>query len=111
MTRGAQVVDDGRCASPAQSPLWGLGKVVALEHPELKCRCVDLDGAKVAADEIEPLVEALLRPDWEDQLAYRGRRRLAARLVRSGRGDGLCLPSEGTFRLAKRFAISLKGSG
>ena len=101
VTHGAQVVSGERCTSPAQSALWGLGKVVALEHPELKCRCVDLDGANVAADELDPLLEELLSPDREDQLAFRGPRRLAPRLVRSGQGDSLSLPSEGNFRLAK----------
>ena len=29
--------------SPAQAPLWGLGRVIGYEHPELNCTCVDLD--------------------------------------------------------------------
>src|SRR5581483_6085999 len=44
VTRGAQPVGDGAAvASVAQSPLWGLGKVIALEHPERWCVRVDLD--------------------------------------------------------------------
>ena len=29
--------------SLAQSPLWGLGRVIAAEHPELSCTRIDLD--------------------------------------------------------------------
>jgi NADPH:quinone reductase-like Zn-dependent oxidoreductase/NAD(P)-dependent dehydrogenase (short-subunit alcohol dehydrogenase family)/SAM-dependent methyltransferase/acyl carrier protein len=29
----------------AQSTLWGMGRVIALEHPELTCICMDLPGA------------------------------------------------------------------
>ena len=43
LTRGAQVTEGQRQACPAQAALWGLGKVVALEHPELNCRLLDLD--------------------------------------------------------------------
>jgi phthiocerol/phenolphthiocerol synthesis type-I polyketide synthase C len=30
---------------PAQAPLWGFGRVVQAEHPELRCRLVDLHSA------------------------------------------------------------------
>ena len=43
VTSGAQeagALDDP--LSPAQAPAWGLGKALALEHPELHCVCVDL---------------------------------------------------------------------
>jgi hypothetical protein len=44
ITRGAQPVD----AVPAelaiqQAPLWGLGRVIALDHPKLACVRVDLN--------------------------------------------------------------------
>lgn len=34
---------------PEQAPLFGLARVVRLEHPELKCRCLDFDEAATAA--------------------------------------------------------------
>ncbi|MFY0568811.1 SDR family NAD(P)-dependent oxidoreductase [Archangium lansingense] len=44
VTRGAQAVKDTRPGlALAQAPLWGLGRVVDLEHPELRCTRVDLD--------------------------------------------------------------------
>ena len=32
----------------AQAPAWGLGKVVALEHPELRCARIDLEPGAAA---------------------------------------------------------------
>jgi acyl transferase domain-containing protein/NADPH:quinone reductase-like Zn-dependent oxidoreductase/NAD(P)-dependent dehydrogenase (short-subunit alcohol dehydrogenase family)/SAM-dependent methyltransferase/acyl carrier protein len=81
-TRGAQKVDpDDKTLSPVGATVWGLGKVVALEHPELRCKLVDLapDGA---ADEIETLRVALDAEDDEDQVALRGGRRWGTRLQR-----------------------------
>src|SRR6185295_19037282 len=34
VTRGAQPVVERVATVPAQAPVWGLGRVVALEHPE-----------------------------------------------------------------------------
>jgi len=82
VTRGAQSVEtDSDVPGVAQSPLWGMGKVIALEHPELNCVRVDLDyenQARVA----EILFEELWSEDSEDQVAYRQGARYVARLVR-----------------------------
>ncbi len=67
----------------AQAPLWGLGRVLALEHPELGCMRVDLDGAADRDTQADRLLEELARPDGEDEVAYRGGLRHVARLVRS----------------------------
>ncbi|MHC4092137.1 MAG: type I polyketide synthase, partial [Planctomycetota bacterium] len=82
VTRGAQVTGRQGAASLAQSPLWGLGQVVAMEHPELACRRIDLE-ASGSPDQLEPLLGELLAPDAEDQVALRGKGRLVPRLVRS----------------------------
>ncbi|HLF25325.1 MAG TPA: SDR family NAD(P)-dependent oxidoreductase [Anaerolineae bacterium] len=63
-----------------QSPLWGLAKTIRLEHPELHCACIDLDPS--LPDEISALVDELLSPDGEDQIALRRTGRHVARLVR-----------------------------
>jgi acyl transferase domain-containing protein/acyl carrier protein len=80
MTRGAQSVGD-ETAAPAisQATLWGLAKVVALEHPQLRCTCVDLDPAEPAVAE---LLAELRSGDRETQVAWRGGDRKAARLER-----------------------------
>ena len=78
-TRGAQAVGEGGVAV-AQAALWGLGRVIAYEHPELRCRLVDLPpdaGASTA------LLAELLSDDDESQVAYRGGVRRLARWVRT----------------------------
>ena len=81
-TRGAQKVDDeDKGLSPVAATVWGMGKVIALEHSELRCVRLDLD-PKSEANEIEFLSAALETGDNEDQVALRGDRRLGARLQR-----------------------------
>ncbi|HEY0603184.1 MAG TPA: beta-ketoacyl synthase N-terminal-like domain-containing protein, partial [Herpetosiphonaceae bacterium] len=40
ITRGSQPVAPSDSPQPLQMPLWGLGYVIALEHPELHCACL-----------------------------------------------------------------------
>ena len=91
VTRGAQAV--GHRPSPlslTQSPLWGLGRVIASEHPALACTRVDLD-PEDGHDAADQLVEELLWGQGEDQIAYRDAERWVARLQRLGHAetDGL----------------------
>ncbi len=70
----------------AQAPLWGLGKVVALEHPEIWGGLVDLglpmDNDKSnMMDDATVLVNEILDSDSEDQIAYREGHRYVSRLV------------------------------
>ena len=82
ITRGAQPAPtDGAPVSPLHAPLWGLARVVALEHPELWGGLIDLDPS--VADDPDVLLRELWRPDGEDQIAYRRRKRMVARLARS----------------------------
>ncbi|MGD0023031.1 MAG: SDR family NAD(P)-dependent oxidoreductase, partial [Xanthobacteraceae bacterium] len=56
VTANLHALPDGRGAlEPAQAPLWGLGRVLVNEHPELRCRLVDLS---IALD--DPAAPALL---------------------------------------------------
>jgi acyl transferase domain-containing protein/acyl carrier protein len=81
-TRGAQKVDDAdKVLSPVGATVWGLGKVIALEHPELGCVRLDL-ASNSSANEIEFLSAALDAVDNEDQVALRAGRRWGARLQR-----------------------------
>ena len=81
VTTGAQQIE-GKSAklSPAQSPLWGLGRVIFHEHPEFRGRMIDLGTG--AAQEIQELCQEFFTDDGEDQLALRGSQRYVARLVR-----------------------------
>jgi acyl transferase domain-containing protein/acyl carrier protein len=81
VTRNAQAVGESLTAiNPAQAPLWGLGKVIAIEHPELRCTKVDLSAADSA--QLQAFVQELAADDLEDQIAWRNDVRHVARLVR-----------------------------
>ena len=83
VTRNAQPVLGG-AEEPevAQAPLWGLGKVIALEHLDLWGRLIDLDPA-APEDEAAAVLDEMDPSDPEDFVAFRGGVRYAARLVRT----------------------------
>ena len=74
VTRGAVAVTPGEPVAVTAAPLWGLGRTVMQEYPELGCTLVDLAGD-------EGLLRELAAGDGEDQVAWRGGRRFAAWLV------------------------------
>ena len=90
ITRGAQAVDQ-KVISPVQALLWGLGRVVASEHPDLRCTLVDLEPGEKKDMANIPLAE-LQADDPENQIAYRRDERYGARLVR-WQDDGRAYPS------------------
>ena len=77
VTRGTQPVGDGP-VSLEQAPLWGLGKVISLEHPEFACTKVDLG----SSEDVQSLFRELWIEDGEDQIALRGGERYVPRVVR-----------------------------
>src|SRR2546428_3292669 len=79
VTRGAQAAGAGEVAV-AQAPLLGLGRVIALEHAELRCVRIDLDPAGPAG-EVDTLLAELLADDVEEEIAFRAGERHVARLV------------------------------
>ena len=84
VTRGAQPVKPSVKLSVQQAPLVGLGRVLALEQPELWGGLIDLDpDAGALVEEARSLLHALLSPDGEDCIALRGQHRWAPRLVKS----------------------------
>lgn len=83
VTRGAQaVLPTGAPLCVSQSTLWGLGRTIALEHPEIECTRIDMDPAQ-AADEGAVLWREISGRSREDQVAYRKEGRFVARLVKS----------------------------
>ncbi|MCP3097312.1 type I polyketide synthase [Myxococcus sp. K15C18031901] len=101
VTQGAQAVAPGeRLEHVEQAPLWGLGRVLALEHPELRCRSVDL-GARDEAQAVA-LAGELLSASLEEQVALRGETRLVARLSRLERSlvSGVAPRADGTYLIA-----------
>ncbi|HEV2130865.1 MAG TPA: acyltransferase domain-containing protein, partial [Longimicrobiaceae bacterium] len=125
VTRGAQAA--GPEAIPlegaAQASLWGLGKTIALEHPELWGGLIDLDPkASAAEEESAVLLAEIHRPDGEREIAFRRGERLAARVVPAGenflpphsyrpRADGAYLITGGLGGLGLEVARWLAGRG
>jgi acyl transferase domain-containing protein len=82
VTCGAQAVETHprpRVAAD-QATLWGLGRVIAQEHPELGVTLLDLDPAADARTRAVQLAEEVCRGDGETQVALRDGRRFALRL-------------------------------
>ncbi|WP_369211090.1 SDR family NAD(P)-dependent oxidoreductase [Streptomyces flavofungini] len=78
LTRGAQHVADGDELNVGHAPLWGLARVIALEHTELRGSVIDLDPAR-PAEEAGLLLAEVLGSD-DDQAALRGTARLTPAL-------------------------------
>jgi acyl transferase domain-containing protein/acyl carrier protein len=68
--------------SIAQSPLWGLGRVIAQEHPTFWGGLLDLEAGQSSRDSALQLEQEILGEANEDQLAFRDGQRYVARLVR-----------------------------
>ncbi len=79
VTRNAQPIHGG-AVDPSLAPLWGLGRTIAQEHPELWGGMVDLPPT-AGREETGRLAGELLRGDGEDHVAFRGNERLVARLT------------------------------
>lgn len=82
VTRNAQPVFDGDRANPTHGLLWGLGRTLALEHPEIWGGIVDFDASVPAAVVARQLLEEVGSTDGEDQVVYRRGTRHVARLHR-----------------------------
>jgi acyl transferase domain-containing protein/acyl carrier protein len=98
ITRGAQHVgtETAPC-SPSQALLWGLGRVVMTEQPQLKATLLDLDPDEDTDSSLH-LLEELYADDLEQEIAWRGDSRHVVRLVRSTSS----LESDDQPRLAER---------
>jgi surfactin synthase thioesterase subunit/NAD(P)-dependent dehydrogenase (short-subunit alcohol dehydrogenase family)/acyl carrier protein len=97
VTRNAQSVAPGPVVEPAQAPLWGLGRTVALEYPALWGGLIDLPPASrtAAREAAEALAAELLQGDREGEVALRDGKRFVARLAH--------LPREGAGAQPARF--------
>lgn len=84
ITRGAQAAGDNALPVDAvQAPLWGLGRVIAQEHPAFWGGLVDLEQkVSSAVHAAQQLWAEISTPDGEDQIALRDGRRFVARLAR-----------------------------
>ncbi|GFE67450.1 type I polyketide synthase [Chroococcus sp. FPU101] len=107
VTKGAISTGNDTHISVAQSPLWGLGKVIALEHPELNCKRIDLAPDASLTEQVHTLLTELFTQSQENQIAYRDSIRKVARLARyPNKNDRLIIPQTQSFQLS----ISKKGT-
>ncbi len=80
VTRGAQAVRPSDDVDPVQAWAWGLGRVIAMELPHLRCLRVDLE--RGSAEELGELFR-LCMDRSEDQIAIRNGVTYVPRLVRT----------------------------
>ncbi|ODR08073.1 beta-ketoacyl synthase [Mycolicibacillus koreensis] len=82
VTGGVQVTDDEPAAAVAvaQAPVWGLGRTVDHEHPELRCTLVDLS-ADPGAQELRALFGEMWADSAETEVVLHGYRRYVGRLI------------------------------
>ncbi len=108
VTAGAQVIGgtaphQQTADQVMQSTLWGLGRAIALEYPELSCTRLDLDPTVNVDAAVDAAVMAdLYMPTAEDQIAYRQGHRYVERLDRYApleRTDWLQRPDAPAFQL------------
>jgi NADPH:quinone reductase-like Zn-dependent oxidoreductase len=100
-TRGAQAAGERPLPlALAQSPVWGLGRVIAAEFPGMLSTRIDLDPEDRPAA-VQRLAEEIAWNQREDQVAYRGGQRLVARLqrLRHAGAEGLEVPRGQPYRL------------
>jgi 1-acyl-sn-glycerol-3-phosphate acyltransferase len=86
VTREAQALDEAKAITAvAQAPLWGFGRILLHEQPELRPLLIDCSAQPDAeAQEADAIaLEALAdEREREDEVALRGARRYVRRLVR-----------------------------
>ncbi len=119
LTRGAVTVGDGDAApSPAAAGVWGLGRVAALELPQMWGGLVDVpaDADRAVWDRLSGVLAS--GDGTEDQVAVRAEGVFGRRLVRaelpSGEGwrpRGTVLVTGGTGGLGSRVARWAAGQG
>jgi acyl transferase domain-containing protein/NAD(P)-dependent dehydrogenase (short-subunit alcohol dehydrogenase family) len=81
----------------SQASVWGLGRTIALEHPDLRCSRIDLDPQ---GSDFVTLAEEITCEEGEEEIAFRGGERYVPRLERK-----LLRKSE-----TQRLTVSERGS-
>jgi phthiocerol/phenolphthiocerol synthesis type-I polyketide synthase B len=80
LSRNAQPVSEGDRANPVHAVLWGLGRTLALEHPEIWGGVIDIDESVPAGPAARYVVAEAHSGDAEDQVVYRAGVRRVPRL-------------------------------
>ena len=80
LTRNAQPVAEGDRANAVHAVLWGLGRTLALEYPEIWAAVVDVDDSMPAALTARLVLAEAQAGDGEDLVVYRAGARHVPRL-------------------------------
>lgn len=96
--------------SVESAPLWGMGRTVAQEHPELRATLVDLS-AHPDAREARELARRVHENGDEDRIALRGQQSYVARLVVHGGEEEVARPlgADEAYRVEMGGVASLDG--
>ncbi|NHV27425.1 type I polyketide synthase [Burkholderia sp. D-99] len=105
VTRGGAPFAGTANAHPEQATLWGLGRVLANEHPELACRLIDIDRA---ADGIpDALIRELTGSAVEEEVVLGAHGRLVPRMLTAAQA---AVRSDGAIARAAVLAFDAPGS-
>jgi acyl transferase domain-containing protein/acyl carrier protein len=101
VTSDAQAVADAdQCSTPWGAILWGLGRSLSAEHPDLWGGLIDLEH-RPAASAAQRLIHEVEAGTAEDKVAIRGEERYVARLTRrlarSSSSGQLAIRADGTY--------------
>jgi NADPH:quinone reductase-like Zn-dependent oxidoreductase/SAM-dependent methyltransferase/acyl carrier protein len=115
VTRGAFPIQDHCLSQPSASPIVAMTKCLQNEHPDSRCRVVDLEWSSLPEKshltdgQLEEAFSELIVADHELYVAYRGHTRLVPRLslatIFSSKTTTLALPTS-----AERFKLILPPS-
>jgi phthiocerol/phenolphthiocerol synthesis type-I polyketide synthase B len=104
LTRNAQPISEGDRSHPAHAVLWGLGRTLALEHPEIWGGIIDVDELVPAELAARYVLAEAGGGDGEDQVVYRAGVRHVPRLERR------TAPSTSAAEIGKDFSHLVIGA-
>ena len=83
ITRGAvSVREEDSPIAVSQSPLWGLSKVIPVEHPELWGGIIDLDPQASTGECVDQLLSSFNHRSRDDRVSFRNGIRYVERMIR-----------------------------
>ncbi len=104
VTAGAEAAGDGAAVTtPRAAGLRGMASAIAVEHPELWCRIVDLDASDAA---VHGLFAELLHPGDANRVALRDGKRRVPHLARYSARSGESAGHRGLMDVALRVATA-----
>lgn len=93
---------------PEQATLWGLGRVLANEHPELGCRLIDV--SSTCENAFAALADELLAADTEEEVLLTARGRFVPRMLDAAEAQRRDAPSGSRSEQPAALAFDTPGS-